>query len=445
MPCRSHLQQTSDRSLRTGGQKSLWQTRFWNRLRRFQNLGRFPRLKIVTYLITATLCAANLLSACSLSPAASAPEASPTPNLALTEAFQKALDEATRSVPTSTPTTTPTPVPPTPTATATPVRTPPALPAIFNTSLITKGSTPQIYVQDTCEYLKARWDPNNSAPGTVVMIIMYHSVTEDYNPLAADGSQVHHSDVVMTLQHAKEVDFETITTNQLADFLDHNARIPRRSLLIIVDDRKRKEFYETHFVPFLKDYGWSITNAWISAKDTPDYLWQENQEMINAGWVDPQAHGVVHNVPADSTSTDEFLRGELFGSIEAIQQHFGRTPVGYIWPTGSFTPRSVQIAREAGYRVGFTINPRGPVMYNWIPQAETVDPNRPNWMPETPAKDPRLTLPRYWSSDAAYRIDDVININKEAEAAAEQTKATELEYYDIVCKGRMGEIPTAAP
>lgn len=372
---------------------------------------------------------------------------SPTvdPGLAQTAVFQKALEQATRLVPTRTSTATLTPLPPTPTATVTPIRTPPALPGLFTTTVLDKNLTPQTYIKDTCEYLKDRWDPNNSAPGTVVMTIMYHSVTEDYRPLLADGSQVHHSDLVRTFEHAHEVGFQTINTTQLADFLEHNARIPPRSLLIIVDDRKRKEYYETHFFSFLKEFNWTLTNAWISAKDTPDYLWKENEEVVATGLVDPQAHGVIHNIPANEGSTDDFLRGELYGSIDAILQHFGKKPIAYIWPGGGFTKRSIEIAREAGYRVGFTTNPRGPVMFNWIPQAEKLDPAHTFWLPEIPAGDPLMTLPRYWSMDAAYRIDDVINIGKQATAQAEQTKATELEYYDIVCKARTGPIPTAAP
>jgi peptidoglycan/xylan/chitin deacetylase (PgdA/CDA1 family) len=377
--------------------------------------------------------------------ASQASAGSPTPDFAQTEAFQKALDAATRAVPTQTPSVTPSPVPPTATPTVTPIRTPPALPGLFTTTTLDKNVLPQTYVKDTCEYLRNRWDPNKSAPGTVVMTIMYHSVTEDYNTLAPDGSQVHHKDVVMALEHAHEVGFEAITAQQLADFLDHNAFIPRRSLLIIVDDRKRKEFYETHFVHYLKEYGWTLTNAWISAKDTPEYLWKENQEVVAAGWVDPQAHGVVHNIPAGEYSDDEFLRGELVGSIEAIQKYYGKTPVAYIWPGGGFTRRSVELAREAGYRVGFTTNPRGPVMYNWIPQSDRVDPAHTHWLPEIPAGDPRMTLPRYWSSDAAYRIDDVAAIGEQAAEEAEKNRATELEYYDIVCKPKFGELPTPAP
>jgi len=182
-----------------------------------------------------------------------------------------------------------------------------------------------------------------------------------------------------------------------------------------------------------------------SAKDTPDYLWKENEEVVATGLVDPQAHGVVHNIPIGDYSDDEFIRGEMQGSIDAIKQHFGKTPVGFIWPGGGFTRRGIELAREAGYRVGFTTNPRGPVMFNWVPQAEQKDPNHPDWLPEIPAKDPRMTLPRYWSIDAAYRIDDVTQISEQAEAAAASSKATELEYYDIVCKSKTGEIPTPVP
>ena len=386
-----------------------------------------------------------LLAACAPQPIAAAPSGP-----ALTQTFDAALTLAVQSFPTATatptitatpePTSTPTLPPPTPTV----PRTPSPLPPVFTSSILSTEAQPRTYIEDTCQYLKARWNPNNSAPGTVVMVLMYHSITEDYNPITYD-SQVHHSDLVMTLEHAHEVGFETITAGQLADFLDTNARIPRRSLLLIVDDRKRKEFYEEHFGKYLDMWGWKITNAWISAKDTPEYLWQENQEIVRKGWVDVQAHGVVHNTPISIGSPDDYIRGELYGSIEAIEKYHGTRPVGFIWPGGGFTKRAVELAREAGYRVGFTTNPRGPIMYNWVPQADEVSPAHPLWLPETSAGDARMTLPRYWSNDAAYRIDDVIAIGDAAIAEAEKTRAAELDYYDVMCVPKLGPIPTLIP
>jgi hypothetical protein len=63
-------------------------------------------------------------------------------------------------------------------------------------------------------------------------------------------------------------------------------------------------------------------------------------------------------------------------------------------------------------------------------------------MPEGFAEDPLMTLPRYWDTDAYYRLDEVRLTGKGAAAAAELTKADELAYYDIVCKSKLGEIPS---
>lgn len=394
------------------------------------------RLAWFTGLMLAVVLVGVLLPACTPSPTSIL---APTLTHTIPTATEAGSPTITATLP---PSATPQPTAtPTPSSTPTLTRTPPELPATFQTNLINAKSFPVSYIQDTCQYLKARWDPNNSPPGTVAMIIMYHSITEDSAVLFPDGSQIHHSELVKTLERAHELGFETITASQLAGFLYDNARIPARSLLIIVDDRKRKQYYETHFVPHLEEYHWTITNAWISAADTPEYLWKENQEIQAAGWVDPQAHGVVHNIPIGEHSTDEYILTELQGSQEAIEAYFGKKPVGFIWPGGGFTRRAVELAKQVGYLLGFTTNPRGPVMFNWIPQADRADDSHPLWLPEIPAGDPLMTLPRYWSSDAAYRLDDVVQIGDQAAADAAVNRSIELDYYDIVCKPVMGEIP----
>ena len=81
-------------------------------------------------------------------------------------------------------------------------------------------------------------------------------------------------------------------------------------------------------------------------------------------------------------------------------------------------------------------------MYNWIPQSAQKDDRRPYYLPEAYVGDPLMTLPRYWSTDARYHLDEVRNISNEAATYADQYKAVELEYYDIVCAPTYGPIPT---
>jgi hypothetical protein len=142
-------------------------------------------------------------------------------------------------------------------------------------------------------------------------------------------------------------------------------------------------------------------------------------------------------------SSDEYIRSELQGSMDILQQYFGKTPVGIIWPGGGFGVRPVAIARELGYRVGFTVNPRGPLMYNWIPQADS--PTTPTDIAEGPVGDPRMTLPRYWPNQVIPNLDVIRVISDQAIAYAQQNKATELLYYDIVCAPTLGPLPAAVP
>ena len=371
---------------------------------------------------------AVILTACG--PAASA---SPTPDMdfVMTQAVQTAM--AGMVTPTPLPTETPLP-----TAT-TPPRTPPALPPTFSTSILKPLDTPHTYVTDTCQYLQNKWNPNNAVPGTVVMVIMFHSISKDK---ATDANQISAADHRKLMNDLHDMGFQAINMQQLADFMYKNAKIPHRSVLLVVDDRHFASYFNDHFRPYWEQWGWPVVNAYIAKDERPD-LWAENAALAAEGWVDYQAHGVIHNINMDDSSSDEYLTSELQGAIINLQKYYNKTPIAIIWPGGSFGVRPVQFARKFGYVLGFTVNPRGPVMYNWIPQGDLKDPARPSYIPEGPAGDPLMTLPRYWDVDARAHLDDIRVLGQDAAAYAEQNKATELEYYDIMCAPTYGPIPAA--
>ncbi len=331
---------------------------------------------------------------------------------------------------------------PTITPTATITSTPPALPAVFSSPLIQYGAYGHTYIADVCTYLKNKWDPSKSAPGTVVMPIMIHSITDGE---VTYYDQIHVNTWRQLVKDLRDQNFEAISMQQLLGFLQANEKIPTRSVLLIVDDRKTLENYNTHFRWLWEDYGWTFTNAWISHPETSQDLWDQNAQLQSEGWLDHQAHGVIHNINATEFSTDEFLLNEFQGSITAIQDHFGVTPIAYIWPGGSFTQHAVDLARQVGFKLGFTVNPRGPYMYNWIPLADQADPMTPSWLPDGYISDPLMVLPRFWSTDASWHIDDVRVIGQEASAYAAHYKQIELDYYNIVCAPSLGSIPGLTP
>ena len=359
--------------------------------------------------------------------------ASPTTDVdaLYTQAFETAfagLQPTGTSIPTDTA------VPP-PTA----IRTPPALPSSFIASQLNPLDTPHTYVQDTCEYLRDKWNSNNAAPGTVVMVIMFHGINKDS---VDDANDILVPDFKKMMNDLKEQGFEAINATQMADFMDRNAKIPMRSVLLIADDRHRGEYFNDHFRPFRDQWGWPVVNGWISFEDGPRALSLESNIALEAeGWVDHQSHGYIHNINMSDASTDEFIKTEFERSIADLQTNFNKTPIAIIWPGGGFGVHPVQIVRQYGYRLGFTVNPRGPVMYNWIPLADQPDPARPAYLPEGYVNDPRMVIPRYWPYQVQSNLDAVRNIGNEAAAFAEQNKAAELEYYDIVCAPAFGAIP----
>ena len=372
----------------------------------------------------------TLLTACQPAPAAV------DPAIAVTQMFETALAQI--SQPTATAVIAETPVP---TSTVTAPRTPPALPATYVSSALNPLDTPHTYVKDSCQYLKDKWNPNNSAPGTVVINIMIHGIVKDQADVGTNGITVDKFNKMMKSLH--ELGFTAINTSQLVDFMEHNAKIPARSVVLIQDDRRTADNFNTHFRDYYNQWGWPVINGWISAFGGQDNVLAENVALEKEGWVDHEAHGVIHNINITPNSTDEFIHNELQGSIDNFQKYFGKTPIAYIWPGGGFTPRGVQVAREVGYRLGFTVNSRGPIMFNWVPLADAPDPGHPDAIPEGPSNDPLMTLPRVWDVDVLDHLDTIRTIGNEAAAYAEQNKAIELEYYDIVCSPTLGPIPPA--
>ncbi len=66
-------------------------------------------------------------------------------------------------------------------------------------------------------------------------------VAEDIVPTADQITESGFREMIGALMNKE---FEAITTVQLADFLENNAKIPPRSVLLIADDRHHKPVFQ---------------------------------------------------------------------------------------------------------------------------------------------------------------------------------------------------------
>jgi hypothetical protein len=226
-----------------------------------------------------------------------------------------------------------------------------------------------------------------------------------------------------TMGFEKKMGFETITTQELVGFLYNNDPIPPLSMIMIIDDR-RLGVVKDHFMKYLDENDWTLTLAYITGIVTANE-WNEFAKLNINDQLDLQAHGFLHNGESYITeyTSLEVIEQELYSPIPVIEEHAGRRPQAFIWPGGNFTMDSVQMAREAGYEVGFTVYSRGPLMYNWIPLGAS----------EADINDPLMVLPRFWSNTAALYLDRALEISAEAKEFAYQNKANEYFWYQNYC------------
>jgi len=321
-------------------------------------------------------------------------------------------------LPSKTPTQTPT-ITLTPTATSTPFDI-----DFFESKILLRNVKPKTYISDQCNYLSNRWEISKSEPGTIVVPVMYHSVRQPGKPVT-DPLTVSHEYFEETMQHAKNLGFETITSQELSDFLYNNAKIPKLSMILIIDDR-RPGVIRDHFLPILEQNNWTVTLAYISGV-ADEREWNELRELNSTNRLDMQAHGFLHNGSTYFTefTPEDVIKSEIYNPINAIKENFGMRPIAFIWPGGNFTSESLRIVREAEYQIGFTAYSRGPLMFNWIPQGE----------PEIEMNDPLMLLPRYWSTTAYINLDEAVEISNQAKIFSEQNQEVELNWYKYFCQG----------
>lgn len=325
--------------------------------------------------------------------------------------------------PTSEPTSTPTLVP-TATLTAIPTATPTITPtpwvlSSFSPTRLRKDIEGVSYIETTCEYLKSRWDEAKSSPGTIVVPIMFHSIAQP-GRVIKDNTTISMQTFTDFMAYAAKSGYETITTDELYRFLTTNEKIPEKSMIMILDDR-RPGVTEL-FLPYLEENDWTLTLAWISSKNS-DALWSQMEGYADSGNLDVQSHGYNH-IYIQPYISEEQIREEIYKPIDLIAEHFGSVPLAYIWPGGNFSQLASNIAEEAGFKLGFTAYSRGPLLYNWVPLGEG----------ERELGNPLMVLPRFWSTAAFGALDEGIRISDEARMGADAVKESEMLWMQLYCE-----------
>jgi len=163
--------------------------------------------------------------------------------------------------------------------------------------------------------------------------------------------------------------YHVITLVQLAGFLERGEPVPRKSVVLTIDDGYRST-YEVAF-PILRKYGFPATVFLYSDfVGAPDALtWPQMKEMEASGLINIQPHSKTHanfaTRLAGETDTKyrDRIRTEVDTPIRLIQERLAVPSLAFAFPYGDVNETVVDLLKRDGVRLGVTVTPGGNGFY----------------------------------------------------------------------------------
>jgi peptidoglycan/xylan/chitin deacetylase (PgdA/CDA1 family) len=167
------------------------------------------------------------------------------------------------------------------------------------------------------------------------------------------------------MKFLKDKGYRVITLDQLFDFLEFKSQIPKKSVVINIDDGWRST-YDIAF-PILKKYGYPATlfvytDLIVGSEKT--LSWDLIQEMANNG-MDIQCHTKTHRRLTTIDQKESFkeyfeaIEKELSACEAMIKKKLNKEVKYLAYPYGDTNPLVIELLKKHGYWGAFTIKRGG--------------------------------------------------------------------------------------
>ena len=160
-------------------------------------------------------------------------------------------------------------------------------------------------------------------------------------------------------------DYRVIRLTDLIEFLDGKKPLPRRTVVITIDDGYASTYQ--HAYPLLKKYRFPATafvySDFVAASDALN--WNQMQEMVASGLIDIQPHSKTHTnliVRFAGESEEQYiarLDTEILTPLTILRQQLQIPIISFAYPYGDANKHVVERLTQARYRLGLTVNPGG--------------------------------------------------------------------------------------
>ena len=196
-----------------------------------------------------------------------------------------------------------------------------------------------------------------------IPILTYHRFT----PGKSDCGRLAVSEDAFVAQMAylRDRGFRVIDFKDLADFMAGNVSLPRRSVILSIDDGY-KSVYEIAF-PVLKRFDYPATvfvySDFVGAGAALN--WKQMREMVDSGLIDIQPHSKTHadlTLRLEGESEKAYrkrLALEFRHPAELIERNLGLPIHTFSYPYGAENEIVIEAAEKAGYTLGATVTRGG--------------------------------------------------------------------------------------
>jgi peptidoglycan/xylan/chitin deacetylase (PgdA/CDA1 family) len=194
-----------------------------------------------------------------------------------------------------------------------------------------------------------------------VPILTYHRFAEECDSPMCMPTRVFKEQI----RYLKDNGYHAITPEDLLAFLEYRQPLPRKSVMITIDDGYRS-IYDIAY-PVLRENGFTATLfIYTELIDvSPVALsWNQLLEMKRNGFA-VGSHTIYHSdltQPKEGESPAGYaarVEKELFGSKQMIDRKLGQDTWLLAYPYGNHDPKVVALSKQAGYKLAMSVKRGG--------------------------------------------------------------------------------------
>jgi peptidoglycan/xylan/chitin deacetylase (PgdA/CDA1 family) len=195
----------------------------------------------------------------------------------------------------------------------------------------------------------------------VIPVLNYHHFVEDCDSLLCVPPVVFDQH----MKFLKDNGYRTVTMEDLSNFLQYRQALPKKSLMITIDDGYRSA-YEVAY-PILKRYGFTATlfiyTDYVGVSDKA-ITWDQLEEMSIDGF-QIGSHTISHSdltMKKEGESEEEYLERinkELIDSKQTIDMKLKQDTIAIAFPFGRYDESILSLSEQAGYKLGFSVGGGG--------------------------------------------------------------------------------------